>query len=342
MHVCSGVRAHRVCNGRSAGSHGPFLLAALTLPASACRDVGQAGVGPPPGLCIPRAFCPRPAPPWLSATWRQGSSGSQGEACNAWAWSTSVLPAGPSLDTLLCLQPSLPRHQAVPRSGSWLSLWREPWGGCRPSAGGGGPSSHGGACGTARGRCQAPARGPALGAPGAARGRWPCDPRISVCPSHRLVVGASCILCCTQVMDRRTALLTVPRVDAQAQPPPSPLPWGLPPATCKGPVCPLCSGDTLRLTSESGASGRLFLSRSLAGQLDTAVRQLVLPGDQPPLASSFRWSSKIGGQEERLQGRRRREVRVPAPDRPHVARVSLRGTWKAPVHRGPTWPLTCI
>ena len=62
-----------------------------------------------------------------------GSSGSQGEACNAWAWSTSVLPVGPSLVTLVCHQPPLPRHQAVPRSSSWLSLWQEPWGGCHPS-----------------------------------------------------------------------------------------------------------------------------------------------------------------------------------------------------------------
>ena len=146
-----------------------------------------------------------------------------------------------------------------------------------------------------------------------------------VCPSNRLVVGASCILCCMQVMDRQTALLTVPRADARVRPPPSPLPWGLPPVTCKGPLCPLCSRDTLRLTSESGASGRLFLSRSLARQLDTALRQVVLPGDQPPLASSFRWNSKTGGPEGRLQGRQRCEARALAPDHPHVARVSLQG-----------------
>lgn len=82
-------------------------------------------------------------------------------------------------------------------------------------------------------------------------------------------------------MDRRTALLAILRVGARARPLPSPLPQGLPPATCKGLLCPVCSGDTLRLTSESGASWRLFPSRSLAGQLDTAVRQVVLPGDQP-------------------------------------------------------------
>lgn len=43
----------------------------------------------------------------------------------------------------------------------------------------------------------------------------------------------------------------------------------------------LCSRDNLRLTFEAGASWRLFLSHSLAGQLDTAVRQTVLPGEQP-------------------------------------------------------------
>ena len=172
----------------------------------------------------------------------------------------------------------------------------------------GGLSSLRVACRTVRGSYRAPAQGPALGAPGAAHDPWTCDPCISVCPSNRLVVGASCILCCMQVMDRQTALLTVPRADARVRRPPSPLPWGLPPVTCKGPLCPLCSRDTLRLTSESGASGRLFLSRSLARQLDTALRQVVLPGDQPPLASSFRWNSKTGGPEGRLQGRQRCEA----------------------------------
>ena len=75
VYVCSDVYAHRVCNGRSAGSRGPSLLAVLTLPASACGDLGQVGLGPPPGLRGPGALLPTSAPPWLSAAWRQGPVG---------------------------------------------------------------------------------------------------------------------------------------------------------------------------------------------------------------------------------------------------------------------------
>ena len=251
------------------------------------RGLGAGRPGPSARPPWPRSVTAHVRTSLVVCSLASGSSGSQGEACNAWAWSTSVLPVGPSLDTLVCHQPPLPRHQAVPRSSSWLSLWQEPWGGCHPSGWPVGPFA------AAAGR-------PHEARPSETWGQLTaCDrvTHVSVCPSNRLVVGASCILCCMQAMDRRTALPTVPRVDAQVRPPPSPLPWGLPPATCKGPLCPLCSGDTLRLTSESGASGRLFLSRSLARQLDTALRQVVLPGDQPPLASSFRWNSKTGGPE---------------------------------------------
>lgn len=91
-------------------------------------------------------------------------------------------------------------------------------------------------------------------------------------------------------------MLTVLRVDAWFL---EPLPHG-PPFRQGGPSAAwsqaltgplraddLYSGDNLRLTFEARASWRRFLSHTLrwlspSGQLDTAARQVVLPGEQPP------------------------------------------------------------
>lgn len=114
------------------GSHGPSLLPVLTLPASVCGDAGQAGMGPLPGLRGPGAFCPCLAPPWLSAAWRQGSSGTLGRRHSGVKEKLATPRFGPRRSCLRArprTRWSLPRHQAVSRSGGWFSLWQEPWGG---------------------------------------------------------------------------------------------------------------------------------------------------------------------------------------------------------------------
>lgn len=70
----------------------------------------------------------------------------------------------------------------------------------------------------------------------------------------------------------------------------------------------LYSGDNLRLTFEARASWRRFLSHTLRrlsplGQLNTAMRQVVLPGGQPHPARSFRGSSNSREGQERSHGR---------------------------------------